>query len=89
MPQLQRLGLINVENLGVDGVRALQPGLHATRTALKQLSLAGCSLRLIADALVGNTTMESLNIEGSRVFCNALDDITCMSDLTRLDSERL
>jgi hypothetical protein len=75
VPQLQRLNCTE-RFLGVDGVRAFQPGLQADRT-LKQLILSACGLkdeeiRLIADALVGNTTMELLDVTHNRLTSNGL-----------------
>lgn len=67
MPQLQRLDCsYNNRNLRVEAVRAFQPALQENRT-LRELDLSQCGfgddvIRLISDSLVGNTTMEALNI---------------------------
>jgi hypothetical protein len=90
VPQLQHLGL-SFGDLDVEAVRAFQPGLQTNRS-LKQLSLVGCShgdesFRLIADALVGNTTIEYLDISVvNYITCSALDDITRMIESTRLQT---
>jgi hypothetical protein len=52
--------------LGVEGICALQPALQANRT-LKQLHLFDCQIndeciRLLADAPVGNTTIEVFDV---------------------------
>jgi Leucine Rich repeat len=76
--------------LDVEGARAFQPALRANRT-LKQLHLGGCYLeddgiRLIADALVGNTTMDSLNINWNFITPVGLRDITRMIESMRFQT---
>jgi Leucine Rich repeat len=79
MSKLQNLDC-HCRQLDVEGVlRAFQPALRANRT-LKQLHLGRCELaddgiHLIADALVGNTTMEVLNIRDNNITFAGLDGI--------------
>jgi Leucine Rich repeat len=80
MPQLQRLDCF--ADLQVEGVRAMLPALRTNRT-LKQLRLYGCGLqdegiRLIADALVGNSIIQALDVSENGITANGLDDITRM-----------
>jgi hypothetical protein len=80
MPQLQRLDLYGNNHLGMEGVRALQPALRVNRT-LKRSTLAWCSLgdvgfRLVADALIGNTTMVLLNARSNGITSAGLGDIS-------------
>jgi hypothetical protein len=89
MPRLQGL---TVAGMTVEAIRAFQPALRTNRT-LKRLGLVLVGInsldegvRLLADALVGNTTMESLDILLYRVSFNALDDITRMIESTRLQT---
>jgi hypothetical protein len=65
-------------------IRAIQPGLRANRT-LKELNLENCSideegLRLVVDALVGNTTIEVLLLIGHEIPSN----IASFVEFTRL-----
>jgi hypothetical protein len=87
MPQLHRLRYSS--SLTVEGVRALQPGLRNNHT-LKQLGLrcaiGDAGIRLVADALVGNTTMLELDISSNRITCIGLDDITRLVESTRLQT---
>jgi hypothetical protein len=90
MPQLQRLDLYGNNHLGVEGVRALQPALRVNRT-LKRLTLGWCLLgddgfRLVADALVGNTTLDLLNVRSDNITSAGLGDITRMIELTQLQT---
>jgi hypothetical protein len=86
MPQLQRL---ECRLLSVEEVRAFQPGLQANQK-LKELSFHCCynmgdeGIRLIADALVGNTTMDTLDICENRITPVGLDDITRLIESTQL-----
>jgi Leucine Rich repeat len=87
MPQLQRL-YCTCRFLCVEGVRACQPALQENRT-LKELDLSSCQLgdkgtRLIADALVGNTTLELLNISDNYITCTGLVEITRLIESTQL-----
>jgi Leucine Rich repeat len=87
IPQLQRLDLSG-SALNIDAIRAFQPALRVNRS-LKQLHLENCALgdggiRLIADALVGNTTIELLNIRYNNITSVGLDDITHMIGSTQL-----
>jgi Leucine Rich repeat len=79
---------VRVVNCVQKGVRAIQPGLQVNRT-LRELDLSSCGIgddgiRLIADALVGNTTMDSLHISYNPITSVALDDITRMIESTQL-----
>jgi Leucine Rich repeat len=90
MPQLQRLGCGNNFMLRVEGVRVFQPALQANRM-LKHLDLGQCrigddGIGLIADALVGNTTMDKLNIRGNFITSAGLDHITRLLVLTQLNT---
>jgi Leucine Rich repeat len=74
----------------VEGVRALQPALYANHT-LKELTLSCCRLgdegiRLIADALAGNSTINKLHICGNGIASVGLDDITRILEMTQLKS---
>jgi Leucine Rich repeat len=85
----QRLNC-SVSTLGVDGARAFQPGLQVNRT-LKQLILDHCELgnegaHVIADALVGNTTMELFDVTDYRITSKGLVNITRMIESTRLQT---
>ena len=88
MTHLQTLDCCN-NGLSVAGVHAFQPALRANRT-LKELRLGGCSLYdgglcLLAYALVGNTTMELLNICVNSIASAGLaDDMTRLLELTQL-----
>jgi hypothetical protein len=87
MPQLQRLYCYG-NHLGAEGFRTIQPTLRPNRT-LKQLHLANCGLddeciHLVADALVGNTTMELLKLLFIDITSAGLDDITRMITSTQL-----
>jgi hypothetical protein len=91
MPQLQRL---ECRLLSVEEVRAFQPGLQANQK-LKELSFHCCynmgdeGIRLIADALVGNTTMDTLDICENRITPVGLDDITRLIESTQLQKVTL
>jgi Leucine Rich repeat len=66
--------------------RAFQPGLQTNRT-LKERHLTACELgddgiRLIADALVGNATMDTLDISWNSITSAGLADITRILMLT-------
>jgi Ran GTPase-activating protein (RanGAP) involved in mRNA processing and transport len=93
MSQLQSLACFG-NDLGVDGIRAMQPGLQSNPT-LKELHLGRYTLeddgtRLLVDALVGNTIMELLNISASGITSNDLDDITRMiASMTRVQTIKL
>jgi hypothetical protein len=88
MPQLQRLDCKR-GCLRMEGVCAFQRALQTNRT-LKQLYFSHCFLgdegaRLIANALVGNTTMELLDMGGENYITSAaLDNITHMIESTQL-----
>jgi Ran GTPase-activating protein (RanGAP) involved in mRNA processing and transport len=86
MPHLQRLSVWPFSasaSWTIGGVCSFQPGLGSDRS-LKILNLYDSQLghegfHLIADALVGNTTMiEILNVAGNDLISNSLDDITRM-----------
>jgi Leucine Rich repeat len=99
MPNLQRLAFSvgdSFVHFGVYGFRALQPGLRVN-TTLKELDLSYCyatnkGLRLLADALVGNTTMTVLDITANEIDTNGLTDImrilasTCLKTLLGYDN---
>jgi Leucine Rich repeat len=87
MPQLQCL-ICSQGDLRLDGTRALQPGLRSNRT-LKQLVISSCKLgdggfRIVADALVGNTTMHRLSIRGNDITRAGLDDVIRLIKSTEL-----
>jgi hypothetical protein len=87
MPQLQRLNCYS-NDMRLEGVRAFQVALRANRT-LKQLHLVRCLLgddciRLIVDALVGNTIMDALNIRSNYITSACLDDIRRLLESTQL-----
>jgi hypothetical protein len=88
MPQLQRLGCYH-NRLFLEGLRAMQPALRANRT-LKQLHLFEGHLddeciRLLGDALVGNTTIELVDVAANvPLTSNCLGDITRLLESTRL-----
>jgi Leucine Rich repeat len=74
----------------VEGVRAFQPALYWNRT-LSELNLSFCLLgdegiHVLADALVGNTTMQTLDIGHNFVTSSGLDDITLLLESTRLQN---
>jgi Leucine Rich repeat len=88
MPQLQRLSCSCTINLCMEGVRALQPGLRNNQT-LKELNLFYCrigdeGIRLIADALVGNTIIEVLDISSNYLSSKSLPNITRIIETTHL-----
>jgi Leucine Rich repeat len=88
MPLLLRLDCSYNTNLQVTGVRALLPALQANRT-LRELDLSFClfadeGIRILADALAGNTTMEALKIDGNSITPIGLDDITRILESTQL-----
>jgi hypothetical protein len=90
MPQLQRLKL-RTNRFGVDSVHAMQPALRTNQTlvelCLSNYGLEDVGIRLIADALVGNTIMEVLNISWNNISANGLPDITRMlKSMPRLDT---
>jgi hypothetical protein len=67
----------------------MQPGLRVNRT-LKELILSECQMtnegiRLLADALVGNTTMGMLDISNN-LICNGQADIMRVLESTRLQT---
>jgi Leucine Rich repeat len=88
MTQLQLLQCSG-RHLGVEGVRAFQPGLRSNQS-LRELSLARCGIggddgiRIIADSLVGNTIMNVLNISYNNITPTGLDDITRLLESTRI-----
>ena len=88
MPQLRRL---DSSGLGVEeGLRALQLALQTNRT-LQELSLWSCDIddegiRILVDALVGNTTMDKLCVHLNRITSNGLPDITRLLESTRLQT---
>jgi hypothetical protein len=87
IPQLQRLGCCGCLLLAT-GVRAFQPGLRVNRT-LKELILSDCEIpdegiHLLAEAMVGNTTMDIVAIDCNYITSAGLDDITRMIESTRL-----
>jgi hypothetical protein len=89
MTQLQRLDCYGY-HLRVEGVRAVQPGLQSNRT-LKELTLdlytnGNDGIRLLADALAGNTTMDALSIVSKYLSSNSLDDITRLIESTQLQT---
>jgi Leucine Rich repeat len=62
--------------------------LQANRT-LRELNLSCCRLgdggiRIIADAIVGNTTIEILDISANKITPTGLDDITRILESTRI-----
>jgi hypothetical protein len=75
--------------LDVEAIRAMQPGLRANRT-LRELCLAFCDLdeerlRLLADALVGNTSLDVLDLYGNQQFTsNGAADVTRLVQFTQL-----
>jgi Leucine Rich repeat len=87
MPQLQRLALPCM-SLYANAIRALQPGLRSNRN-LKELWLSNCSIRneglgLLVDALVGNTTMEILDISYNYITPNGLGELARLVKFTEL-----
>jgi Leucine Rich repeat len=71
-----------------EGVRAFQPALQTIRT-LKELRLSWCrfgdeGIRLLADALAGNTTLEKFDVEHNGITSRGLPDITRLLESTRL-----
>jgi Leucine Rich repeat len=69
-------------------IRIFQPGLKAN-TTLKELCLSNCQiedegLASIADALVGNTSMDVLDLSYNRITCNGLDAVTRILECTQL-----
>jgi hypothetical protein len=85
---VQRLSLGSP--LTVACARTIQPGLRSNRN-LKELNLSGCHfddecLGLIVDALIGNTSMDVLDISANYdITWNVLvDDITRLVESTRL-----
>jgi Leucine Rich repeat len=90
--QLHRLDC-TCSSLRAAGVRAFQPSLQTNRT-MRELVLYGCQLgnggiRSIADALVGNTTMDVLNIGGNTITFIGLPDVTRILESTRLKTIKL
>jgi hypothetical protein len=74
--------------MNADAIRVFQPALRTNRT-LKALDLSVCLLRdeglhLIVDALVGNTTMEKLDIRTNEITSHGQDDITLLLESTHL-----
>jgi hypothetical protein len=66
----------------------MQPGLRVNRS-LKILALSACSLRgeglhLLAEALVGNATLEALDISVNSITSNGIDDIIQLLESTQL-----
>jgi Leucine Rich repeat len=64
------------------------------KTSLKELNIAGCQLgnvgiRIIVDALVGNTTMYILDIGSNKISFQRLDDITRLLVSTQLQTINL
>jgi Leucine Rich repeat len=87
MPQLQSLNLY-CTRLRLATIHAFQPALRANRT-LKELHLGSCDLgadgiRLLADTLVGNNTLELLNVRNNNITSACLVDITRMIESTQL-----
>jgi hypothetical protein len=91
MPQLQRL-FCHECSLRLEGVRAFQSGLRSNRS-VKYLKLSDCQLgddciRLIAEALVGNTKMDKLKIRGNNwgitITPVGLDNITTLIESSQL-----
>jgi Leucine Rich repeat len=92
MPQLQRWDCES-NHLCAEGVRSFQPVLRTNRT-LRKLNLSRCQvddfgIRLIADALVGNTTMDTLDVSLNLIIDVGLADITHMIEPTQLKMIRL
>jgi Leucine Rich repeat/Leucine Rich Repeat len=90
MKNLQRLVLHTSFpiTLDADTIRAFQPALRENRY-LQELRLSQCrmydeGLHLIADALVGNTTLEILNIRQNEITSNGIADITRLVEDSRL-----
>jgi Leucine Rich repeat len=86
MTQLHRLVCCDV-NLS-DSVSAMQPGLRSKQT-LKELCLSACQLDdealcLLADALVGNTTIEIFNISWNHITSAGLPHIMRLIESMRL-----
>jgi hypothetical protein len=87
MPQLKRL---DCSNLRAEGFRAMLPGLRLNRT-LKELVLCYCRLdgeclHLLADALVGNSIIQVLNISYNAITSVDLADIMRLIESTKLNS---
>jgi hypothetical protein len=90
MPQLQEVELSRIM-LRSAGLRGMQPGLR-TNQALKRLKLVCCGLEdgsvgLLSDALVGNTTMESLELstfDQNVIDKSSTDGIIRMINTTQL-----
>jgi hypothetical protein len=80
MAQLRRLECSHCY-LEAAGVRAFQPTLQSNRT-LKELILK--DIRLLADALVGDDTLEILDIGSNHFTSVGLDEITRVIESTRL-----
>jgi Ran GTPase-activating protein (RanGAP) involved in mRNA processing and transport len=74
--------------MNAESIHSLQASLRANRS-LKILALCGLglnneSIRLIADALDGNTTMETFDISSNRIATNGQDDITRLLESTEI-----
>jgi Leucine Rich repeat len=87
MRTLQRLVVCD-QSLDAEAIRAFQLGLRENRH-MKELRLSQCrindeGLRLIVDALVGNTTLEVLDIAGNDITSNSLSGITRLVKVARL-----
>jgi hypothetical protein len=87
-----RLPYFEATPFDADLARSLQPGLLSNQT-LKHFDLGFChiydeDLGRIVDALVGNTTMESLNLRNRSIASRSrgliVDRITRLLELTRL-----
>jgi hypothetical protein len=87
MPQLQRLQLYQ---LTTESLRLLQASSSLrTHLHLKELNLCYSSYRdddlsLLVDALVGNTTMDVLDLSRNYLTSNCIVDILRLAKLTRL-----
>ena len=84
MPQLQRLEC-SERGFRSEAIHAFQLALRSNRT-LKQLHvpLGDDGIRRIADALVGNTTIDALNITQNNITSAVLDNVTRMIESTQL-----
>jgi Leucine Rich repeat len=74
--------------LDEEALRALQPGLRSNRN-LKELRLSHCDLQdeglgLIVDALVENTTMNTLHIDNNGLTAGSLGHITRLVEFKQL-----
>jgi hypothetical protein len=74
--------------LSAENIRAMQPSLRSSRN-IKELCVSLCGLRdegirLIADALVGNTTMHAFDCSANQISPTGLPSITQLLESTHL-----